>query len=124
MSELDIDGVKRGPSTAAYACLSSPASMALVERLADGGAWSVLSLPVNPQERKMEVIVAAEAATLESLCRAAEEAGAPALRVHGSVRATLAGDDAQLGLTLSKAAEASGADGEENAAGEWWGCVL
>lgn len=95
--------------------------MALVERPADGGAWSVLSLPVNPQERKMEVIVAAEAATLESLCRAAEEAGAPSLRVHGAVRVTLAGDDEQLGL--SKATEAGGADGE-GAVGEWWGCKL
>ena len=70
---------------------------------------------ITRQERKLEVIKTAESATLTSLCRAAQEAGAPCLRVHQGLRTTLAGDDEQL--ALQPGSEGAGGD-------EWWACSL
>jgi len=93
---LSIAGAKRGPGCVVYASTTSPASMCLVERKAD--EWSVLALIVNPTERKLEIIEAAERATLCELVERAQEAQA-ALRVEASVAATLAGSSEALGLT-------------------------
>ena len=97
VESLDIAGAKRAPHCAVYASLASPATMSLVERRPNDD-WSVLALTMNPTERNMETIVAAEAATLAELCSLAAAAGA-SLRVLADCRATLAGDAEALRLS-------------------------
>ena len=109
LPSLDIAGAKRGPLCAVYASLSSPATMTLVER--SEGAWSVLSLNVNPTERSIPTIVAAERAALQELCALAAAAESE-LRVLAEAQATLAGDAENLGLAPM--------EGDE----EWWRCDL
>ena len=94
---LDIAGMKRGPLCAVYASLAAPATMSLVERRPDD-IWSVLALTMNPTERNMETIVAAEAATLASLSALAADASS-SLRVLSDCRDTLAGTADELSLS-------------------------
>lgn len=51
----------------------APSALALVEQ--GEREWSVLSLCVSPGERRLELIVEAEAATLQALCDRGEAAG-------------------------------------------------
>ena len=94
--KLLIDGEARGPRCATFACLTSPATISLVEQLDD--EWSVLALTVNPTERAIEAIVASELAMLTELCTLATNAKA-SLRVLADVQKTFAGDSEQLCLT-------------------------
>merc|ERR1712194_279916 len=94
---LLIDGRARGPGCATYACLTLPATVALVEQLEED-EWSVLTLTVNPEERSMDVIAAAELAMLTELHTLSLDSGST-LRVYDKVKDTLAGDCEQLGLT-------------------------
>lgn len=96
LAVLEIHGVKRGPRCVVYAGLTSPATMSLVERCED--EWSVLALAVNPTERAMPVISAAEQGTLVELYKLSSDAGA-SLRVETSVAGTLAADRDILGLS-------------------------
>ena len=116
---LELDGMRRGPLCCIFASLAAPATMSLVERGAD--EWSLLALTVNPTERKLEAIAAAEQAALAELCALAQaaivsiailsiavrskrscvlaQAAGATVRVHAPAAATLAGDGAQLGLS-------------------------
>ena len=93
---LRIADANRGVLAAVYASLASPSTMTLVERTPND-EWSILALTMNPTERKMEVIINAELATLVEL-RAFASASGSTLRVLADCRATLAGSDEQLGL--------------------------
>lgn len=93
---LMIDGQARGPKCTTFASLTSPATIALVEQLED--EWSVIALTVNPTERSIETIVAAEIAMLKEL-RARALATEASLRLHVDARETLAGDSEQLCVT-------------------------
>jgi len=120
---LQIAGYRRGARCCVYACLTSPATMTLLERGCNeeesknggglSGWWSVLGLTVNPTERDAGTIVAAEAAALSELCGLVSAGGGEGLRVETSVKATLAGCDEALGL--------SPLDGE---GGAWHRCEL
>lgn len=94
---LLIDGQARGPFCNTFASLTAPATISMVEQLED--EWSVLSLTVNPEERVIDLIVAAELTMLTELhaLRLASNSSA-SLRVHHKVMETLAGNCEQLGL--------------------------
>lgn len=92
---LVVDGRACGPECATYASLTAPATMALVVRLEQ--EWSVLALTVNPTERNLDVIMAAEYAMLEELRTRATEAGA-SIRLREEAKETLAGNTEQLCL--------------------------
>eukprot|EP00593_Proboscia_inermis_P004827 CAMPEP_0171324606 /NCGR_PEP_ID=MMETSP0816-20121228/116291_1 /TAXON_ID=420281 /ORGANISM="Proboscia inermis, Strain CCAP1064/1" /LENGTH=253 /DNA_ID=CAMNT_0011823583 /DNA_START=45 /DNA_END=807 /DNA_ORIENTATION=- len=115
---LRIAGYPRGARCCVYACLTSPATMTLLEQgchedevdgEVDGegkddngglsGWWSVLGLTVNPTERDADTIIAAEVAALSELCGLVSAGGGKGLRVETSVKATLAGGDVALGLS-------------------------
>jgi hypothetical protein len=96
IASLELAGASRGPRCCVYASLASPATMSLVER--QSNEWNVLALTVNPTERRLVGIIAAERATLTELGDLAQSAGAT-LRVLDTVVETLAGDCDQLGLT-------------------------
>ena len=74
----------------------APAALSVVEAAAD--AWSVLALAVQPEERNLEIVAAAEAATLSGVAAAARAAGASKVRVLASVAPTLAAAPDELGL--------------------------
>ena len=80
--------------TATYAALGGegPNTLSMVKR--EPGAWTVLSIQCNPNERDLEVIAAAEAETLSAL---ATEAGCP-LCLLGDLEETLAGSRDRLKL--------------------------
>lgn len=92
---LLIDDQARGPGCVTFASLTSPATISLVEQQKD--EWSVLALTVNPTERTIETIVAAELAMLSEL-RARAIATKASLRVLAQAEETLAGDSEQLSL--------------------------
>jgi len=93
---LLIDGQARGPGCTAYACLTAPATIALTEQRED--EWSILTLIVNPEERDMALIAAAEHAMLTKIHNLCQESNSK-LRVHVKAKETLAGKCEQLGLT-------------------------
>lgn len=95
IQSLVVDGKPCGPDCAAFASLTSPATMALVVQQLE--EWSILALAVNPTERNLEAIVAAENAMLAELRARAQDADA-SIRLLDSVRKTLAGDCDQLCL--------------------------
>ena len=97
LPSLEIAGSQRGPGCAVFASLAAPASISLVECGADT-EWSVLALTVNPTERDMATIIAAERATLSQLLGMATEAGC-SLRVLREVELTLAGTPTDLDLS-------------------------
>ena len=125
-----IAGASRGARCAVFACLTSPATMCLVEKNSAGalaGAgdeeeeawWSVLALCVNPEERSIPTIVASEKAALDevrSLASAAEgdELQPARVRIHAPARATLAGSEEELELTPLPPGVGA-AEGEEGA---------
>ena len=113
---LTIAGTARGERCAVYASLASPATMTLVERGDD--CWSILALTVNPTERSLPVIVAAELATLSELRAKAEAAGA-SLRLYADVPPTLCGTLSELGLRPLDC-YAAGTDLEVDA--RWFAC--
>ena len=88
---LHIAGAKRGPGAVVFAALKSPATMSIVER--GQAEWSVLALTVNPTERNLATIAAAERATLAEL-RALSTAAGASLRVHCDDAAQLSLQDA------------------------------
>jgi hypothetical protein len=92
---LTMDGTLCGPDCITYASLTTPATMALVVQLEQ--EWSILALTVNPTERNMGIIVAAETVMLEELRQRAKEAGV-SLRLQASAQETLAGTMEQLNL--------------------------
>lgn len=101
----EIAGANRGENAKCFTslCLTGGGcnTMALVE--CGGDTWSVLSLAVAPEERNLEIITEAEAATLCELRNtAAAEAGA-SLRVKAALsdvgpQSTLVGSAERLGL--------------------------
>ena len=91
----------------------APSTLALVEQ--GERDWSVLSLCVSPGERRLEVIVEAEAATLQAL-RARGEAAGLRLRVLAAAEASLAASRDDLCLVD----ETTGA---ADKASEWLYCA-
>jgi len=157
--QLLIDEIPRGPRCKAFACLTMPATIALVEVVEeppqqekedvdDNGCcnckWSVLMLIVNPTERSIDAIVAAERTMLQELCtlmnsNATANGGSAStgmLRVLDKAKDTLAGDDEALGLTLIPAGDSDddddngnavaedGNDNDDDAATTWYRCEL
>ena len=110
VTQLHLAGGKRGPHAKVYASLSSPAVMSLVEQVPEEAEWNVLFLVVNPTERNMDLIVAAERAALAELCVQLPSGGE--LRVEATTAAALAGDAEALGLSPL---------GESNT---WYRCTL
>lgn len=96
VTQLHIAGGKRGRDSVVYASLTNPAVMALVEQPADA-PWNVLFLVVNPTERTIETIVAAERSALSEIC--AQLPAGRELRVEAAAAATLAGSAEALGLS-------------------------
>ena len=91
----------------------APSTLALVEQ--GERDWSVLSLCVSPGERRLEVIIEAEAATLQAL-RARGEAAGLRLRVLAAAEASLAASRDDLCLVD----ETTGA---ADKASEWLYCA-
>ena len=100
LAPLVCAGASRGARARVYSSLSvsggAPAALSVVEAAAD--AWSVLALAVQPEERNLEIVAAAEAATLNGVAAAARAAGASKVRVLASVAPTLAAAPDELGL--------------------------
>lgn len=95
IKSLMMDGKLVGPVSYTYASLTQPVTMSLVVQLP--GEWSILSLTVNPTERNMESIIAAESSMLGEVRALAKELGASA-RLLGKAKESLAGNMEQLGL--------------------------
>ena len=93
---LNFAGKPRGPNCNTYALLSNPAVMMCVEQLPE--EWNVLFLCVNPTERNLERIAAAERDTLTEL-RALLPTEECTLRIEASTVAALAGSGEALGLS-------------------------
>ena len=91
IAALRVAGAARGERTQVFASLplegGAPSTLALVEQ--GERDWSVLSLCVSPGEQRLDVIVEAEAATLQAL-RARGEAAGLRLRVLAAAEASLA----------------------------------
>ena len=115
---LNIEGRARGPQCAVFASLSVPATISLVERLQS--EWSVLAIAVNPTERKIDTIAAAEAFALGEIGARARAAGA-SIRLLASVRETLAGDSEQLGLERADFSTGGSEEWDEDR-GSWLRC--
>lgn len=122
INQLLIDGIARGPRCKVYACLTTPATIAVVEggNMNDCSEWSVLMLIVNPTERNIEAIVTAEKTMLEQLCTLTKTKDA-SLRLVDQVQETLAGNFEALGLTALPVAEAN-AESDESTI--WYRCDL
>eukprot|EP00548_Thalassiothrix_antarctica_P001115 CAMPEP_0194135030 /NCGR_PEP_ID=MMETSP0152-20130528/5108_1 /TAXON_ID=1049557 /ORGANISM="Thalassiothrix antarctica, Strain L6-D1" /LENGTH=191 /DNA_ID=CAMNT_0038831045 /DNA_START=159 /DNA_END=731 /DNA_ORIENTATION=- len=110
---LIVDGQARGAHCATFASLTSPATIALVETLPD--EWSILALTVNPTERNIDTIVAAEYAMITALNSQvrALKAGSSSLRLLAEARETLAGSSEQLGIAPIDNSGEAAADGEK-----------
>mmetsp|Transcript_23906 Transcript_23906/g.27222 ORF Transcript_23906/g.27222 Transcript_23906/m.27222 type:complete len:229 (+) Transcript_23906:73-759(+) len=116
---LIVDGQARGAHCATFASLTSPATIALVETLPD--EWSILALTVNPTERNIDTIVAAEYAMITALNSQvrALKAGSSSLRLLAEARETLAGSSEQLGIAPIDNSGEAAADGEKTV---WFRC--
>lgn len=144
ISSLLIDGAARGVGCVTFACLTSPATISLVEQqqlleVEEGeGEWNVLALTVNPEERDIDLIVDAERAMLaqlhDAMCGVAsndddddDSSGVSSLRVHYKVMETLAGNCEQLGLTPIAVVQSDDNDDDGNLNEEgpiWFRCHL
>mmetsp|Transcript_37287 Transcript_37287/g.42591 ORF Transcript_37287/g.42591 Transcript_37287/m.42591 type:complete len:266 (+) Transcript_37287:143-940(+) len=96
ITSLVVDGKLVGPMCKTYASLTQPASMALVAETET--EWSILSVIVNPTERNMESIIAAECAILEALQENAKGKGVTSIRLQAKVREALAANPEQISL--------------------------
>lgn len=123
---LLVDGQARGPRCKTFACLTMPATIAVVEQQED--EWSVLMLIVNPNERSIDAIVAAEKTMLQELCTlmASTSGSALVLRILDKAQETLAGDVKALGLTAVPADDSSNAEEYrgDSAATTWYHCEV
>jgi len=122
---LLVDGQARGHRCKTYACLTTPATIAVVEQ--GEGEWSVLMLIVNPTERSIDAIEAAERTMLHELCTLmATTNGSASLRVLDKAQETLAGDAKALGLTPVTVNDNSNAveDGDDSTITTWYHCEL
>lgn len=95
ITSLVMDGKLVGPQCVTYASLTQPATLALVVQTES--EWSILALTVNPTERKIEPIIAAEYAMLDKLRECAKENGA-SIRINSEATSTMAGSNEQLCL--------------------------
>jgi len=123
---LSVDGEARGPRCKTFACLTMPATIAVVEQREED-EWSVLMLIVNPTERSIDAIAAAERTMLQQLCALmTSEYGSASVRILDKARETLAGDDEALGLRVVSAEEDgnASADGDDSAATTWYQCEV
>jgi len=118
---LLIDGKARGPGCKTFASISSPATIALVEQGSDDDEWSVLMLIVNPTERNIDAIVAAERTMLQQLCALATSSCV--VRVLDKAQETMAGDAEALGLTPMPV-DVEHADDSDSTATVWYRCEL
>jgi len=116
---LVVDGQARGAHCATFASLTSPATIALVETLPD--EWSILALTVNPTERNIDTIAAAEYAMIDALISQAQalETGSSSVRLLAEARETLAGSSEQLGISPIDNGSDATADGEKTV---WFRC--
>merc|ERR1719246_428129 len=85
ITSLVLDGKLVGSKCTTYASLTQPATLALVVQMES--EWSILALTVNPGERKIEPIIAAEYAMLEKLRECAQGTGA-SIRIQSKAKAT------------------------------------
>lgn len=121
LTTTDGDGHARGPRCKTFACLTSPATIAIVDvgvdvvgssesdddATAAATEWSILALTVNPTERDIATIVAAESAMLSELNTRAGGEGC-SLKILAQAKETLAGDCEQLNLTPVDAVDDKG----------------